>query len=669
MPRFEITGPDGHKYQVEGPDGSTEQDALAQVQQQVSTAAQAKPAGPFGDKPLVAMSGQELPGSSGIGTAAAEGWRDAPKIVPQEAITQAEQSGPVGYYLTSPLMQLLNAPLQAGNALFRGGQQTVQEALAPVSPQLGRDAAAIPEAFQGSPHAPELRGRVPMPDELSAQLRNRLAPPVVSPEVQAAAEAHTARLNEGRAPPEPPPPEPPPAAAAPGTGAGEWRQVQPDSTPPPGSEFRFNQATGKVEMREPTEAPAAPEPQPAGAQINTGAQPEPTRSQAQANFEKDVRQTAEERAGPQGVDHTAYLPGAERTEAAREFSPEASSHEIALRDTDNEFNKRVTAIETEGKKIADDAFQQLAGDKNAIDAAKVERAKYSPDELGVFDKEMPVDASNIVEHFDALLNTRLGKRKGVRSTLEDARNAFLDDAGNPETLPSRLYGARQNLTDILDEGTGGSTSARKSSVQAARHFLTDALETIDAKITEGAPQFQTFLTKWHELSKPIDRMEFLQEHRFGPGSIYGPDGLPQYGKIQKLLEKMVKFQNAGGTNAVKSFEPEHLQALVAIRNELAAWHYRDRLAATAGSPTVKRATAAANLQSGPLGRAIQYGAEAAAHGAALATAPGWANVALLAARPAAKRAIESRAAKKLQVVKDRMLETAPRNPLAPPGAY
>jgi len=46
MPRFEVTGPDGHKYQVEGPEGATEQDALAQVQKQVAAPpAEAAPAG------------------------------------------------------------------------------------------------------------------------------------------------------------------------------------------------------------------------------------------------------------------------------------------------------------------------------------------------------------------------------------------------------------------------------------------------------------------------------------------------------------------------------------------------------------------------------------------------------------------------------------------------
>lgn len=38
MAKFEISGPDGKKYQVEGPEGSTEQDALAQVQKSVGAA-------------------------------------------------------------------------------------------------------------------------------------------------------------------------------------------------------------------------------------------------------------------------------------------------------------------------------------------------------------------------------------------------------------------------------------------------------------------------------------------------------------------------------------------------------------------------------------------------------------------------------------------------------
>lgn len=38
MPTFEITAPDGTRYQVDGPEGASEQDALAQVQQYHSSA-------------------------------------------------------------------------------------------------------------------------------------------------------------------------------------------------------------------------------------------------------------------------------------------------------------------------------------------------------------------------------------------------------------------------------------------------------------------------------------------------------------------------------------------------------------------------------------------------------------------------------------------------------
>jgi hypothetical protein len=34
MPRFQITAPDGRKFEVDAPEGATEQDAIAYIQQQ-----------------------------------------------------------------------------------------------------------------------------------------------------------------------------------------------------------------------------------------------------------------------------------------------------------------------------------------------------------------------------------------------------------------------------------------------------------------------------------------------------------------------------------------------------------------------------------------------------------------------------------------------------------
>lgn len=40
MPRFEITAPDGRKFEVNAPEGATEQDAIAYIQQQEAARAE-----------------------------------------------------------------------------------------------------------------------------------------------------------------------------------------------------------------------------------------------------------------------------------------------------------------------------------------------------------------------------------------------------------------------------------------------------------------------------------------------------------------------------------------------------------------------------------------------------------------------------------------------------
>jgi hypothetical protein len=369
------------------------------------------------------------------------------------------------------------------------------------------------------------------------------------------------------------------------------------------------------------------------------------------------------------VDETQYVPGALRTDAARIFSPERSVNDRVFKDTDPEgYGKNALKVENDAKDTIFDRYKTLAGDKHAVDAAVQARDAFSPDQLGVFEKQQPTSkGQGIVDYFNRLLNSPEGKRGNVASILKDARDGFLDAKGNPETMPSMLYGGRKNLTDILNEGLGSSTSARKASVQAARKFLTDALENhVDPAINSGAPLFDTFRSQWSALSKPIDRMNFLQEHMFGPGDVRGGDGKIFFQGVQNLLEKMAKLRRGVGNNPAKSFDLPDLDNLVAIRNELAAWHLRDRLQNAAGSPTVQRATAAAKLQSGPLGTAIAKAADLAGMGAAghyfgEAGMMGYHAV----GAPVVQRVIQAPAARRLAQHKAELLNTTPRNQLGP----
>ena len=183
--------------------------------------------------------------------AAGEGWRNAPKIIPQEQIDKANQY-PLGYWITSPLMQMVNAPLQAGNALFRGGQQTVQEALTPlIGSTGGRDIAAIPEAFPFG--FGETGGFKPAAPETAQDARNALGRRITveditdaikrSPDIKAEVQQNILMPGEA-APPsgpvpqqttaqeQPPPPQPSPGFVPPGSPVA---RVRPAEIPPSGA--------------------------------------------------------------------------------------------------------------------------------------------------------------------------------------------------------------------------------------------------------------------------------------------------------------------------------------------------------------------------------------------------------------------------------------------------
>jgi hypothetical protein len=650
----------------------------------------------------VSMSGQVY-SRGNVGQVAAEAWRAGQ--VSKDAIDEAEKTT-LGHWITSPLLQFSNWPIQAGNALFRGGQELVSEALSPISPQLGRDVAAYPESrFGAVPEAP------PLPMRPDWYIRNKLAPPEAPPTPRFVQEYYGEQLPGEP----PPPPAAPPAAPTPAVPpAPPAPSFVPPDTPPPVSLPRINEllaaderlalnrpaeippttsvpvpgampgeATEPVpivqppnpanrlapqpEASQPQPGPQAAQPAAAGADITQGAIPPLTPTQVQDAFEKSVLQTAEHRTvpGPNGtmVDETPYVPDAQRTLSARIFSPNNSVVDRVLQDTDPEgYGANAVKIENDAKDAIFDDYKKQAGDKNAVDAAIKARDAYSPDQLGVFENEQPTpQGQGIVDYFNRLLDSPEGKRSNVASILKDARDGFLNKDGNAETVPSMLYGGRKNITDILNEGLNSSTSTRKASVQAARKFLTDALENhVDPAINSGSPLFDTFLTQWHALSKPIDRMNFLQEHMFGPGDVRGTDGKIQFQGVQNLLEKMVKLRRGAGTNDAKSFD------LPAVRNELAAWHLRDRLFNAAGSPTVQRATAAAKMQSGPLGQAIQGAADVAGHVASFKLFGPMGNVAYQnAARPLVQGIIRGPAARNLARTKEQMLGTTPQNQLGP----
>jgi len=453
-------------------------------------------------------------------------------------------------------------------------------------------------------------------------------------------------------------------------------QGAPVGVPPPAVETPFHpsapgeaaptSSTG-VPVSPPQAAPvqpSAPMPQSAGAAVTPPAQAAQAMTPGQriANLEKSVQQTAEERAGPRMQDDTAYVPNIPpRTLAARDFSQSVNAlDEKVAYAKDTEFRDAVDANNRARNEGMVDLLRKDAGDSISLEKAHEARSEVSPSELGVFKNEQPTDASGLLAKVDELLAGPDRKRGAIRTVLNDVRDSLFDSNGKLESAPSQIYGARKNITDMLQKGVKG-VGEQADNIRAAKSILTGLLPEVDATISAGAPKFSDYLKQWHDLSIPINQMEFLQRYQTGPRKLTDASGYLQPNKVQKMLDDVLQENKAPGPRLGKTLTPEHIANIEAVRNELAADQLKSRLARVPGSDTFQQFNRPGVLGRGPIGAAIKSAGELAIGVPSLGTAN-------LLYRQAIKPGLEARRlariARKESERKAELL--APPNPLQSP---
>lgn len=427
------------------------------------------------------------------------------------------------------------------------------------------------------------------------------------------------------------------------------------------------------EMPLPAMAGGEPVPQSVGAAASREgtSTPIPPKTEAQriTDLEKAVNQTAEERAGPQLHDSTPYLPDIPpRLLASREFSPANALDEKVARAKDTEFRAEVEANERERNMGMVDKLREDAQDGIALEKAHEARSEVDPVSLGVFTDEKPVDASGLETAIQGLLKGPAGKRGAVTNTLNSVLKSLRDSDGNLEQAPSMIYGARQNITDMLKKGIKGTGDAADD-VRASRKLLTDLLPEFDKTISEGAPKFSAeYMPQFHELSQPINQMEFLQRYQTGAKKITDGDGYLIPSKVQKMLDDILQGQKASGVNPAKSLTDAQIQNIINVRNELAAAKLRDRMAAVRGADTFQQLSRPLVTTSGPISTAMKGAGMMGAH-VAIGASPlaGMGNAALGAYQGVVKPAMAAAKAQKVEAAiaarKNELLQT--KNRLAP----
>ena len=514
------------------------------------------------------------PAAARVGQAAVQGYQDSPPLLTPEAEAAVKQGGPVGQWLVAPAAKIVGGGLGLLNAAGAAiGQGAYEAGNALGGPAMGRD------FYMGQQVAPFAA--------MGAGVPNMLEPPSAGPRF---VQERFGEVPPGRLPQL--------------LGAIDRADQQP--LRPPGS--LLDQSSLMRPEARPTVGEAVPQSVGAAASRDQaiGSLPEQTRGQVLRDLESSVTQTAEERAGPQMRDDTPYVKGIPpRPLAAREYNALNALDQKVAYAKDPEFRDRVDTINRQRNEGMVDLLRGDAQDAIALEKAHEARSEVSPDALGVFKDEKPVDASGLVSTVDSLLKGPDGKRAAIRSVLNDVRASLFDADGNLETAPSQLYGARKNITDMLKKGVKG-VGTEADNIRAAKSILSDLLPQVDATISDGAPKFSSeYLKQWSDLSKPIDQMEFLQRYQTGPKKITNDQGYLQPGKVQKMLDDILQLNKASGVNPAKSLTGDQIQNIVNVRNELAADQLRQRLSAVPGSDTFQQLNRPGVLGRGPIGGAVK----------------------------------------------------------------
>jgi len=458
------------------------------------------------------------------------------------------------------------------------------------------------------------------------------------------------RAAIARAGPEPPSqpgggagPQPAPPSGGGGTAApsqptgGAWRPVQPGEIFQPGGNYRMNVATGGQEVFEPTSAaaPATPSATPppviserpqlaaAGAEVTTEPIPEKTLTQKATDIRKDVAQTAAERAGQSLRDDNTYFesdpPIPPRIEAFRDFSPQRALDHKYYYGKDTDYRAQVDAINTERHAGMTDALKEDMGDSNTLADLIKYRKEVTPDEMGVFENEQPVNP-NMLEGFRAnlegLINGPFSKRSGVRGILENVYNSLFDKDGKIEVLPSRLQGVRDNMTDWLDKKSGSTDVAKD--VQAGQSVLTKLVDDLNPVMNSGAPLWDQWRQEWAKRSQPINQQAFLQNYEPGRAkSLWDPNGKLVFRKVQTMLSDIANAMDDKSVHNAHSLTDAQIQKIVQVKNELATEDFARRQAEVPGSPTHQLFERAAKEGGTTLGAVAQMATDLTLHGAAL----------------------------------------------------
>lgn len=155
------------------------------------------------------------------------------------------------------------------------------------------------------------------------------------------------------------------------------------------------------------------------------------------------------------------------------------------------------------------ALDRIAGTPADITAAKATRdAATAPMRNAALNSGNAADITPVQQTIDSILASPSGKRQTISSTMEWVKQQLGDN-----TDPASLYEIRKDL-QLASQGKlqpSSQNAPNASTLAQARGELGKVVSALDDSIEQAAPGFKAYLSRYKQLSQPIDQMKVLQQ--------------------------------------------------------------------------------------------------------------------------------------------------------------
>lgn len=542
MPRYEITAPDGRKFEVNAPDGATQQDALAYVQAQYKAesaprASQAdirksepapSEAGPIANFGKGAYHGLEQDIFSGpaalIGHVTLAGLRAIPGI-----------EGTDYYKRLAAKQEKFDQQVKDREAAY---QKETEGSVAAGAGRLSTNVAGTLVGGGGGAVSGGGRGGQAVVRALGGGLRAQAVGRLVG---QSAGAAGLGAIT---------------GAIAPVTEAGDYTQNKL-------MQIGTGAAVGAV--------------MPGATQLVTGAGRrlgstvralvDPFTESGQNRIAGNLLSRFAQ-GGPMTPNTAALVPGSTPTLAQATGNPGLASLERGLQASNpamtNALSERA-ALNAEARAMA---AQRATGTQADLASAISERATNAADDylkthIGIPIANTEYAALKETPAFRAAFNRAqaMARNAGtsVESVTQNRANANLGGAmSRPETYVSGQ--GLQIIKEALDDQINKAATAGAKKQAANLLGVKDRLLTL---MDREIPGYADARAAYAEASRPIDAMRYLQSL-----NLTDAQGNITLAKVQNALKNIQKQQSLPGLRDAKSVTPEQIEALTAIRDDL-----------------------------------------------------------------------------------------------------